>query len=206
MFAVFAVITAAAFLAGTVFATSGSAPAPRGQFDLFSIQSAEAVVDATGGVEIFAKFDGILGESVASGHQNQIDISSYRFDFNQDPDPISSVPEGDPIFRDFVLVKRLDKSSPMLFIKAVSEDHIKTVEVSVRKVGSSVDFLKFKLTDVQIKSFGDNSQGNYPYEAVTLEYSTIQIDYQPLKPDGTADGAPIKKAWDLKGNKELPAA
>lgn len=199
---IIAIISAISLLSFTVTSSGMFRGTPK-SVDFAAVSSAEAIVDVSGSVEIFARIDGIPGESVAPGHINEIDIGSYRFDAMPVTDPISYLPHGEPIYRDFVLVKRLDKSSPYLMVKVGSNEIIPKVDISVRKVGTSVDLLKFTLTNVKVYSFGDNSQGNYPYESVTLRYEVITMQYQALTPLGTPDGLPILKTWSVKQTKEL---
>ena len=39
-------------------------------------------------------------------------------------------------------------------------------------------------------------------ENVTLNFATFKIEYQPQKPDGTADGGKIEFEWDIAANAE----
>ena len=78
--------------------------------------------------------------------------------------------------------------------------------LTVRRAGASpADFLKWRFTDVLISSYqtaGDGATGALPADHASLKFSKIELEYSPVKPDGTL-GTPVKAGWDRKTNKPV---
>ena len=97
-----------------------------------------------------------------------------------------------------------DTSSPVLFQKCSSGEHLKEGLITLRKAGGTqLEYLKIKLTDVLISSvqYSGSSQGDdVPTESISINFSKIEMDYQPQGPDGKAEGGAIHGGWDVKQN------
>ncbi len=99
----------------------------------------------------------------------------------------------------------VNKASPKLFLMCATGEHIKEAILTVRKSGTEapVEYLKVKLTDVVVSSYQTGgSGGDVPMESFSLNFSKIEFEYKPQKPDGSLD-APIKAGYDLKLNKKV---
>ena len=103
----------------------------------------------------------------------------------------------------FILV---NKASPKLFLACAKGEHFKEVVLAVRRTGASpAEFLKWRFTDVLISSYqtaGDSATGALPVDDASLKFSKIEVEYSPVKPDGTL-GTPVKAGWDRKANKPV---
>jgi type VI secretion system secreted protein Hcp len=143
--------------------------------------------------DAFIKIDGIQGESTDHKHKEWIEVLSFSWGVNQTGSFShgSGGGTGKVSFNDFNFVKRLDKATPQLFVSCCSGEHIKDVTLAVRdSKGSSVDYLKIKLTDVLISSVrpGGTSQGadTSPLEEVSLNFSnTAHIEFFDQQGRGT---------------------
>ena len=63
----------------------------------------------------FLKFSTIAGESIDAKHANWIDITRFSFGSGQSTPTIPGGPTT-PIAKEFTITKKLDKSSPQLFL------------------------------------------------------------------------------------------
>ena len=157
-------------------------------------------------MDSFLKIDGIEGESQDSKHKAEIDLESWSFGLSQ-PGTMGSGGGGGggkAAFQDIHLVKKMDKSSPKLFLSCAGGDHIKKAMLVVRKAGKDQqEYLKLTLHDVLISSYqtgaSDAALDNIPTEQFSLNYAKIEYSYSPKKADGTLESE-VKLGWDIKKN------
>jgi type VI secretion system secreted protein Hcp len=157
-------------------------------------------------VDMFLKIHGIPGESTDASHRDEIDLLSYTWGESQ-PALASSAGGGSAAGRvamqDFHFTMRINKASPKLFLACASGAHIRNAILTVRRSGGNpVEFLKWTFTDVTIGSYQTATgvpPGELPLEQVSLRFAKIEVEYRPMRPDGSLD-APIKAGWDLQAN------
>ena len=161
-------------------------------------------------IDMFLKIDGIDGESTDVKHKNEIAILSYAWGEAQ------SAPAGGTggagggagkiAMQDFHFSMPVTKASPKLFLACAKGEHFKDAVLTVRHPGASpAEFLKWRFTDVLISSYqtaGDVATGALPVDHASLKFSKIEVEYSPVKPDGTL-GTPVKAGWDIKTNKPV---
>jgi type VI secretion system secreted protein Hcp len=156
-------------------------------------------------VDYFLKIDGIEGESASDKHKGEIEILSYSWGVSQQQDSSSAgggADAGKATFQEISFVKNLDKSSPLLFVKTATGEHIKEVVLTGELAGKKGQkFLEIKMTDVLISSYQQSgSDGGVPTDSFSLNFAKIEFKYYPMNRDGTL-GAPVTGGWDLKENK-----
>ncbi|HXK02447.1 MAG TPA: type VI secretion system tube protein Hcp [Verrucomicrobiae bacterium] len=157
--------------------------------------------------DAFLKLDGIKGESTDSKHKDEIDVLSFHWGAQQTSAHSSGTGSGSGKVdvSPFSIVHKTDKSSPVLFQKCCTGEHVKDGLFVVRKAGGTqLEYLKIKMTDILISSVrpGGSSHGadEIPLEEVSFTFSKVEVDYQPQGPDGKAQGGPVHGGWDLKQN------
>jgi type VI secretion system secreted protein Hcp len=159
-------------------------------------------------VDMFLKIDGIPGESTDNSHKDEIDILSYTWGETQPPtaSSASGASAGRVVMQDFHFAMRVNKASAKLFLACASGAHIRNAILTVRRPGASpVEFLKWTLTDVTVASYQTASNvptGEPPLDQISLRFAKIEVEYRPVKPDGSPD-APIKTGWDQQANSLL---
>ena len=167
--------------------------------------------------DAFLKIDGIKGESADDKHKGEIDIMSFSWGASQTG--VSATGGGGGAGKvhvhDFVITKKTDQSSPLLFLNCANGAHIKEANFVVRKAGGTqLEYLKIKLTDILISSFKPHGSGadtqhagtvgdEIPSEEVSFNFSKVEFSYQPQGADGKAQGGPILAGWDIKANKKV---
>ncbi len=155
----------------------------------------------------FLKIDGIEGDSLDKVHKGEIDLESWSWGvFVQDsPGPGGGGRPGRATFPDFRFTTKISKASPQLFLSCATGVHHKVATVSGRHVGEKVmsDFLKYKLSDVQVTSVQHGGSDSYPPgEQFSLSYGRFEITFTPQNEDGSP-GAPISAGFDVKLNKKI---
>jgi type VI secretion system secreted protein Hcp len=160
--------------------------------------------------DYFLKIDGIEGESQDSKHKNEINLATYGYGAAQTGTSATGGGggKGRVHVKDFHFTKLVDKASPKLFQACCSGEVFKTALLTVRKAGKEQqEYYTVKLTDVLVSSWtespdtGGNPADWKQVEAVSLNFSKIEIGYKEQKPDGTLSGE-IKGGWDVKANQK----
>lgn len=157
--------------------------------------------------DAFIKIDGITGEAEDHKHKDEIEVLSYSWSVAQTGTSASGsgAGSGKCEVANFEFSKKTDKSSPILFMKCATGEHIASALFTVRKAGGTqLEFLKYKFTDVVIakyKSGGSGSGDDIPTEDIELNFTKCEIDYQAQDNKGAAKGGPVHGGWNVKENK-----
>ncbi|HXM45621.1 MAG TPA: type VI secretion system tube protein Hcp [Bryobacteraceae bacterium] len=161
-------------------------------------------------VDYFLKLDGIDGESQDSKHKNEIEVLSYKFGSAQQGGSAygSGAGSGKVQMEDFHFTMRVNKASPKLFLYHAGGQPITTAVLTCRKAGKDQqEFLKWTFSNVLVSSFhtgGSDGNSLVPVDEITLNFTSVVMEYKEQKADGTLGGA-IKTGWDLKQNKAAAA-
>jgi type VI secretion system secreted protein Hcp len=156
----------------------------------------------------FLKIDGIQGASLDKVHKGEIDVESWSWGVVNEGSPGSGSGgrAGRASFQDFGFVAKISQASPQLFLSCATGVHHKDATLSGRRAGgdkASGDFLKYKLSDVQVTSVQHSGSGSdVPVEQFSLSYGRFEITFTPQNPDGSP-GSPISAGFDVKLNKKV---
>ena len=158
-------------------------------------------------ISIFARIGDIKGESQDSKHPDEIDVLSWSWGVSQS----GSVAHGGgggagkATFQDLSFTHRIDRATPSLFKACATGQHLKDATITVRRGGGrgQAEFLVIKLEDVIVTSVSDagTADGDPPFEAISLAFGKVDLDYRPQKADGSLDSA-LDFAFDVTTNKE----
>jgi type VI secretion system secreted protein Hcp len=159
-------------------------------------------------VDYFLKIDGVKGESQDHKHKEEIELESFSWGETNSGSFSAGGGggSGKVVMQDIHFVKKLDKSSPVLFMNCATGTHIKEATLTARKAGGDQqEYLQIKMNDVLVSSYqvgGSGGGGVVPTDQVSLNFTKIEVQYKPQKPDGTLD-APVKQGYDVKLNKKF---
>ncbi len=106
--------------------------------------------------------------------------------------------------QDLHFTKSTDKSSPVLFAKCASGEHLTKATLHVRKAGKQQqEFYTITLDKLAVSSFqsGGHTGGGIT-ESFSLGFAKIAFEYKEQSDDGTTK-ATVKGAWDLQKNEEV---
>jgi type VI secretion system secreted protein Hcp len=159
-------------------------------------------------VDFFLKIDGIDGESHDAKHKGELELSSWSWGEQQSGSHAAGGGggAGKVSMQDFRFVCTVNKASPKLMLACATGEHIKKAVLTCRKAGKEQqEYLKILLSDLLVSSYqtGGPQGGNIlPTDQVSINYTKIEFEYKPQKPDGTLDAA-VKAGYDVKANKAL---
>jgi type VI secretion system secreted protein Hcp len=155
-------------------------------------------------VDYFLKIDGIDGESKDKKHAKEIDLLSWSWGETQSGSSAfgGGGGAGKVNMQDFSFAMNNNAASPKLVLACASGQHIKSALLTCRKAGKEQqEYLKIKFSDLLISSFqtGGSTGAEIPVDQISFNFSKIEYEYYPQKPDGTLD-AKVPVHWDLKEN------
>ena len=158
--------------------------------------------------DAFLKIEGIDGESQDSKHKNEIAVESFSWGETQTGTHGGSGGggAGKVSMQDFHFVMKVNKASPKLMLYCAMGTHIKKAVMTVRKAGGAQEeFYIITMSDLLVSSYQTGGSGGgdvIPMDQCSLNFSKIEYEYKPQKPDGTLD-APVKVGYDVKANKKV---
>jgi type VI secretion system secreted protein Hcp len=119
-------------------------------------------------LDTFMRIDGIPGESLASGHINDIVLTTYS----------QSFAPGKACSR-VVAQKFMDRASPALISRAAANLILPSVIISIRKSGGvPFDFFRAVLESVSIEKVDVSGETGRLIEQVVLRPRNIRIEYR----------------------------
>lgn len=163
--------------------------------------------------DAYMEIQGIKGDSTDDSHKQWIELQAFSHGVAQSTGGSSSAQGahagGRADHLDFSVVKKLDSSSPALFMHCSSGKHIPQVVIEMcRALGDKTVFMKYTFKDVLISAVrpSGSTEGKdlIPLEEVAMRYGEIHLEYTPTDPEGGGKkGASIQAAWSTKNNKPL---
>ena len=163
-------------------------------------------------VDYYLKIDGVdKGESSDAeykGSDGWIQIESWSFGASQGGTMAfgGGGGAGKVSFQDFHFTMKVNSASPKLLLACANGEHFKKATAVARKAGKTQQsFYKITFSDCLVSSFqtsGSGSSDVIPMESIALNFSKIEVEYKPQKPDGSLD-APVKVGYDAKSNKAV---
>jgi type VI secretion system secreted protein Hcp len=153
-------------------------------------------------IAYFLKLEGVKGESSASKHPDEIEVSSWSLGAHN-PTSVhgSGLSAGKVKFTDITFTKRVDKSSAKLLELCCTGKHITTALLSCAKSTGDknpADYLTVKFEEVHISGVqGGGSEGDeVGTETISFAFGKITFDYKIQGKDGTLTGAGTT-TWDI---------
>ena len=171
---------------------------------VFTILIASSAGSAFAASDYFLKIEGVDGESTDAKHKGQIEIDSFSWGVSNSGSMAGGGGSGKASFSDLHFTKTVDKSSPKLMEAVATGEHLRSVDLVVRKAGGEqLEYYKIELQDVVISGYSTTgSSGEAPSESISLNFSKIVFEYTPQNADGTA-AAPVKAGYDVAAAKKI---
>jgi type VI secretion system secreted protein Hcp len=156
-------------------------------------------------VEMFLKLSGCDGESVATGHENEIELIGWNWGVtNQGSSSIGGGSgTGKASFQDLSVTKYVDKATATLLGNCAKGNHFATATLTCRKVGGNtpLEYLKVEMDQAFVSEVqhSNNTGDEQTTETVTFNFAKIDVTYKPQSAQGSAAGSvPFK--WDIRKN------
>jgi len=152
--------------------------------------------------QVFCKITGqkqgvIAGDVTIKGLEDRIAAIAVSEGVSSPRDPASGLPTGKRVHKPFVIVKQLDKASPGLFMAAVTNENLTSVDCSIyRRSGGRQPYFEIKLQDASISSFdikaredSDNDRDDPTSRSATLgTFETVQLVFRRITLIDTVHG------------------
>ena len=171
---------------------------------LFAVLIGSNISNAFAASDYFLKIEGVEGESTDAKHKGQIEIDSFSWGVSNAGSMAGGGGAGKASFSDLHVTKTVDKSSPKLMLAVATGEHLRTLDLTLRKAGgTSMDYYVIHLEEVLVSSYSTTgSTGDTPMEELSFNYQKITWEYIPQNADGTA-GAAVKAGYDVKANVKI---
>lgn len=171
-------------------------------FPLFLLLYLFSALAANASLTGYLKIPDIPGESKASGHEEEIDISSIQWNISLPPsEEGSGRTGGGPEFGNLVVSGLIDKSTPKLLEASASRRAFDEVIISFRKDSGDahLDYLKITLTNVHIASYdlSTDASSEVPSVTVGLTYEALRVVYTEFDESGTSKGD-TEATWNIQ--------
>ncbi len=149
----------------------------------------------------------VEGESTAKDMDKYIEIYSFSWGASN-PTTVgpgsSGLAAGRASVSSFNVMKKTEKSSPMLFAACCAGQHYKKAEVVMRKAtgtdGGQKPFLKYTFEDVMVESIqwsGSSGGDDTPTESVSFAFAKVKIDYYKQDEATGSMASAGNASWDL---------
>jgi type VI secretion system secreted protein Hcp len=156
-------------------------------------------------VEMFLKLAGCDGESIASGHENEIELLGWTWGVtNQGSSSMGGGSgTGKASFHDLSITKYVDKATATILGNCAKGNHFATGVLTCRKVGgdSPLDYLKIEMDQVFVSGVqhGGSPGDELTVENVTFNFAKMKVTYKPQSASGSAAGD-VPFGWDIRKN------
>jgi len=154
--------------------------------------------------DIFAKIGDIKGESVDVKHPGEIEVLSFSWGVTN-TGTIGSGGGGGAgraTFKDLSIVHNVDKATPRLLEACATGVHLKDATITERKAGKGQqEYLIIKMNDVIVTGVAlSDTSVEAGSETVSLAFANVDLQYRPLKADGSLDVG-IHFKFDIQAHK-----
>ena len=149
-----------------------------------SASAAQAAVDMYFVVPDQTGQPAIIGESVAVGHADQIDVLAWSSGVSKAASPTGRrLRRLAPLFKDLSFTKYLDSSSPAILQAVATGTTFGSAKLQIFRAGSEtpVEYVTLCFTGVRFTSQSDGGSGGEDRltENVSFSYQTLVEKYQP---------------------------
>ena len=149
--------------------------------------------------DIFLLLDGVKGESQDAIHEDEIEVVSWSWSIQAKSGEMSAM-RSSPQLHELVIVKNVDKSSPVLRQLLVhAKGPIKTGKLTVRKAGQeALEYLKLEMESIRVTGVTVHTDGAEHRETVTLSFPKIKMTYLPQGATGAQGGGATQFEYDAR--------
>lgn len=122
----------------------------------------------------------IKGESVAEGHEGDIDVLSWHWSVSASSAIGSTAATARRAYSGLSVVKHVDASSTALMSALVTNDEIREAVLTLRKAGgSALEFYVVRLREARVAQL-DQGAGEHgtTHETVTFTFRKVDVEYR----------------------------
>jgi len=165
------------------------------------IESGGSLGPGSGVSGTFLMLQGVVGEVAnVDSHKGWINILAFNYSIKGLRSDTAATQNSGP--GDLLLVKPMDRSSPIIYLLAASGQIISQAKLEIMQNG--IVTMEYQLDNVMISDAqvigAGASNGQNPIEAITLTYDNIKWRFVPVDKTTGKQGSPIEAGWDLTLN------
>lgn len=147
--------------------------------------------------KIFLKLDGIVGASKDEQHPYEIEIVSWSWGRGYQSLGLSEKYTPNAPKSNTIQVSRvMDRASPTLYTYTATRRHIPNGQLTVRRAGNPLEYLKIRFMDILITSVEGSSQPASE-ESFTMAFAKYHSVFTELQANGTPEIV-HEMGWDFK--------
>jgi type VI secretion system secreted protein Hcp len=136
---------------------------------------------------------GVVGESSDVKNKEFIDVASWSWGMVSPTDVSTGHASAKAKVEDFKIVKRADRSSPVLIQFLKENAIVKTGKLIVRKAGGDpLPYYEIEFTNLRVTSFRTHTEDMTLVETVTLAFETAKFKYIPQSSTGAKGGGTVE--------------
>ena len=137
---------------------------------------------------------GVTGESSDAKHKDFIDLVSWSWDMLSPTNVSTGQPYAKVKVDDFKIVKRADRSSPVLIQYLYTNTVMKTGHLLVRKAGGAdpLPYYEIEFKNLRVTSFSTSTEKDEVAEKVSFAFETATFKYTPQASTGAKGGGVVE--------------
>jgi type VI secretion system secreted protein Hcp len=156
-------------------------------------------------IDAFLKIDGVKGESVVKGHEEEIDILAWGWGMSQSGTTHTGTGAGagKVNVQDISFTHAVDTATPNLIQACCTGKHFDNALLVLRKAGEKpLDYVTIELKNVIVTSIstGGSAGEETLTENVTLNFNEYKYAYQPQDKSGGAKGGAMETEYKIAEN------
>lgn len=144
--------------------------------------------------DMLLQLAGVVGESRDTKHKEFIDLVSWSWGMLSPTDMSTGQASAKAKVEDFKIVKRADRSSPVLIQYLKENTIVKTGHLIVRKAGGvdPLTYYEIDFKNLRVTSFNTRTDNMDLVETVTFAFETATFKYTPQSGTGAKGGGIVE--------------
>lgn len=144
--------------------------------------------------DMLLQLAGVVGESSDVKHKEFIDLVSWSWGMMSPTDQSTGHAYAKPRVDDFKIIKKADRSSPVLIQYLKENVLVKTGHLIVRKAGGAdpLTYYEIEFKNMKVTSFKTQAEDFELVETVTFAFETANFKYTPQSGTGAKGGGVVE--------------
>lgn len=144
--------------------------------------------------DMLLQLAGVTGESSDVKHKDFIDLVSWSWSMSSPSDLSTGHTSAKTRVDHFKIVKRADRSSPVLIQYLYTNFVVKTGKLLVRKAGGpdALTYYEIEFKNLRVSSFSTQTEKEEVLEQVSFAFETATFRYIPQSATGAKGGGTVE--------------
>jgi type VI secretion system secreted protein Hcp len=144
--------------------------------------------------DMLLQLQGVTGESSDAKHKDFIELESWSWSMLSPTDVSTGHAHAKVKIEHFKIVKRADRSSPVLIQYLQQNVIVKSGKLIVRKAGGpdALPYYEIEFKNLRVTSFSTQTEKENVLETVTFAFETATFKYIPQSETGAKGGGTVE--------------